>query len=246
MTEKLRHGPFPIPDQEEGFAETPVGKMQFEEIVGMDEPAVDMRLRLHMKGESIFKDRSFMSHNDTRRLEIKRIFLAALEGYGPANPVFLNWYGRIRKSRHAESGDELENVANSLAVLVSQRASDAYKKRVVVVRKEIIPEMQLSHLDGESSRTLNEINAKLQMLRMSPLSARDIFRRTRVRGRFDSDEWNTARMLHMLQLSLTLSVGEVAERLHTTKGMVHLVRRRYFRQEIVDMIHRLTGRKASK
>lgn len=156
MRESVDRSSLLVPGRDDLSFFPPVGQLSFDTITAMNEHDIDQRISLHLQGASPFKKGSpTLRWDENRRLEIKRIFLAKLEGFSFRDTHFAEWYEGPKK--------ELQDLEKALLITVSVHASDTLKKRIAEVSKKTAREaFLLSERTQEIQRVMSRINATLK------------------------------------------------------------------------------------
>jgi hypothetical protein len=168
--ESKKYGPFnKVKDQRDGFMEPLTGRLPFNEIFAMPETEVDKRLEGHLRGKSAFTD-SPPEVSEERKSEIKRIFLAVLEGFQAGGKTFADWFeemeGRSGKARTS-------NPQNYIGKLISVHASDAYRERREYAQRRVLFETELISPRPEVAAQMGRIQTVLLAKGLAPLKGLD-------------------------------------------------------------------------
>ncbi len=149
----------------------PVGQLSFDQITAMDEATLDRAFKERHGLDAIFKSEDTYNNKNTdlesaRRLEVKRITLARLEGYSLSKEM-ADWVGAARPG----TKDEIRSVQVSL----SRSLTEECKKRIHEVASQVerraatlVPPPNLLKME-------RRINAKLYRSGLPQMSLSDIF-----------------------------------------------------------------------
>lgn len=248
--ETPRHGPFKFPDpkqpdkftpdQSDGFMEPLPGRLPFEEIVNMNEEGVDKRLAEHLKDKPAFTDKPPHELSDERIAEIKRVFLAVLEGYQPGGESFAGWF-EPKKGEVARYSD----IRLNLERLMSDYGSQEFKQRRQYTAEQLLYETEMMSPTPDALKKLDEINTILERMGMRAMAMREIFLPARV---FFSDkpavehekvQWTVDRLLDVFLLKLQGETDErVGERFGVERPTIYQVRLRRFTPKAQEVIRR--------
>jgi len=208
----------------------PVGQLAFEKIIGMNELDIDRAFAERHGLQQVFKPKVFQPRKDgyqplgsdenveIRRLELKRITLARLEGIGlgPSSEMW-NWYDSVRK--------DINDPINALFTRLEAILTNDCKSRIKEVREKVAREAAVLAPSPNLRRLEKEVQAKLREMHQHPLSIGEIFNNERLPSHvgegLPSTRLNieTGLKLYLFKL-YNLSEAECATRLGTTRGTI--------------------------
>ena len=160
----------------------PVGQLEFEKITAMEESGLDRAfLERHGLGQVIEENHYHGEKKSGRRVELKRLILARLEGYSPSGPEIGEWY----MEQNAAGGDPI----NVLSQIINHVSTPETRFRIQEVQKRFAREA----LRLVPSEKLKSIEFKIQnILRqhgLRPLTIQEILPADKIpRARFVSGE----------------------------------------------------------
>jgi len=240
------------PGREDLSPVPPVGQLAFEKIIGMSEQDID-RAFLERHGlQQVFKPKVFQPRRDgwqywgsdenvaARRLELKRIILARLEGVGiGASSEIWNWYESVKK--------DIKNPIGSLKTTLKDILTDESKRRISEVWKKVAREAATLAPSPQLRKLEREIQAKLREMHQQPLSIGEIFNNERLPshvGGLTGMRLNleTGLKLYLLKLN-GLSNAECAERLGTTAGTISPLWAVYYTKHAKEVCRTALGMK---
>ncbi|OGG79295.1 hypothetical protein A3A39_01860 [Candidatus Kaiserbacteria bacterium RIFCSPLOWO2_01_FULL_54_13] len=234
------------PGQEDRSPWPPVGQLEFDKITAMDEEALDYAfkerhgLKEVLKPQKANYQQHYSAENvDARRLELKRIALARLEGIGlgPTSQIW-DWYDSMKK--------DAEDPVSSLRVILKNFLTDECKSRISDVREKVAREAAVLAPYSRLQKLEREIQAKLRRMGQQPLSINEIFKAERLPSHagegLQSTRLNleTGLKLYLLKLE-GLSNAECAQRLKTTKGTAESFWMIYFTEHAREICRAARG-----
>ncbi len=173
IEEKPMHRSLMTPGREEELSPwPPVGQLEFERITAMSEEDVDRAFKERHGLEGVFK-RSEKTQtlpyrlDSQRRLELKKMTLARLEGFPMSkSSVIWEWYDtRSGKSSGLE---------NDLKVTLSRILTDECKERIAQVEKSVAREAAINVPSDTLKKIEHDIQGVLHDHGLPPMSANDI------------------------------------------------------------------------
>jgi len=225
--QKLSHRSLTTPGREDLSPYPPVGQLSFERIIGMDEAVLDRAFKERHGLNEVFKpgkpdySRYYAKkeESDARRLELKRVILARLEGIGLGSKSRIwDWHASIKTDD--------KNPESTLRVILSNHLTDECKLRIEEVWKRLAREAAVLAPYPELKKLEKQVQTKLISLGQSPLSMVDIFRTEELPSHagkgLQSTRLNleTALKLYLLKLE-GLSHADCAQRLGITGNTVN-------------------------
>lgn len=164
--QKPMHRSLMTPGREDLSPWPPVGQLEFDKITAMDEETLD-RAFVERHGLSQVINKESYRNKTERRLELKRLILAKLEGYATQTNEIDNWYISTRDI-------EAENPARTLNVTLNRILTEDAKVRFRDVRHHIarealvlVPSEELQEIEQKIARIF--LNRKLKPLKVSEI-----------------------------------------------------------------------------
>ncbi len=174
------HRSLVTPGREDLSPYPPVGQIEMEKIVTMAEPELDRAFQERHNLDGIFKrDKHRYAYDGdgekvtARRLELKRVVLARLEGINVGDKSELwNWYDDPEEEREYPNHD--------LRSALTKYLTPECKKRINDVIRHVAREAAVHRPTAESRELEGKIAVRLKELRLDPLSAVEIFNEKRL------------------------------------------------------------------
>ena len=223
----------------------PVGQLDFERIVGMDEQTLDRAFKERHGLDEVFARDKSGHHYDgtdietvTRRLELKRIIFARLEGYSMSpNSILWTWYDEVTPGTY--SGHE------GLINIFSDYVNEECNKRIRRVQNRLAREAAVHHLTPEIAKLEKAIQLSLTHHGIEPLTVPQILNIAHLPPHAkvkDSISWDLA---YVLKLYFDMCEGSTNEEIaggrrlarRTLKTMVA----QYFSDEAKAAVRKIRG-----
>lgn len=217
--QKPMHPSLMTPGREDLSPWPPVGQLKFERIINMSEAEVDRSFQERHGLEAVFKksgktQRLPYRFDLERRLELKKMTLARLEGFSmDASSVIWEWYD-------TRSGEESEPETN-LRTTLFRILTNECKERIAQVEKSVAREAAI-HAPADAVKKIErDIGAVLRSKGLPPMSASEILNPEHIPHHKDgsaSGRWFTVEQvlkLFLLQLQ-GLSESDSAVRVGTS------------------------------
>ncbi len=229
MNENAKSGrdPFLVPGRTDAYMFPALGSLTLKKIVSMPTQDVEDRLRQHLRGKSPFINPELYSDDPDKRIRTSKIFLAVLEGVPIGGRSFEEWIDEIR----SHDGELLSSVRNFISVLIARQGSDAYKKRLAEVTRELMPEARVLRPSKKELTILRGINTVLREYGFLQLTVGEILAHRRIHGdasenKGDRTVWDNENLLKLFRLSLdgTLTSATLAERFGTSESSLSAIR----------------------
>ncbi len=215
----------------------PVGQLPFEQITALNEEQLDRAFKERHGLSEIFKNQTTKLRQKPyaretqagRRVEIKRIVLARLEGnsMGEKSKV-ADWSDRV----YSQTLDP----ERSLQVSLSRILTDECKKRIEEVRDAAAREAMLDVLPLNLQKIERDINAALLAKKLPPLTIREIFNPDNIpahqSGIGNGIKYGIEEFLRIFLMELQgYSESEIARRIGTTTNTLSSVKSKHFSNE---------------
>jgi hypothetical protein len=249
MEEKPMPRSLMTPGREDLSPWPPVGQLEFERIINMNEGEVERAFRERHGLNGVFKrsqkTQSFpYSRDSERRLELKKMTLARLEGFPMSrSSVIWEWYD-------TRSGEESEPEMNLRSTLF-RILTDECKQRITQVEESVAREAAINAPSDALKKVEHDIQTALRQHGLPPMSASEIINPEYIphhRGGSFGGSWFTVEQLlklFLLQIQ-GLSESESAQRMGTSvKSLEHLKSER-FSEEAKAAIRTVRGHKVLK
>lgn len=212
----------------------PIGQMKFEQIVQMKDAQLDRAILERHGLSKIFKsDTSNSIRTESRRVQIKRVVLARLEGYPTGQESELEkWYD--------PPNEETLSPLASLSVLFSRELTSECKKRIVDVTRKVAREAQIAQAPIKIRKIHREISNVLSRAGLTPLSVEEIFSTTKIpphaansaSNKYDVEFWLKYFLLRIQGNQLR----DTAEKLHVDEQVLHILPSRHLSKTARDTI----------
>lgn len=234
MHEAPKRDPFLIPGRTDASMAPRLGALNIHQIKHMPEGDVDARIYQHTKGASPFNARNGTSLDPVRRLELKRQFLAMLEGHSPSNADFIAW---VDEGREADT--LLTNPSNRVHVDRIHYASKEVQRRIKEVRS-MLPDVALRAPQQHELRILGNINHILYRHELGPLALNELLSSIAIGPR-------TTTVKNLLRIYEMRLHGMPYEAIEKSLGLAHgtcpVFMYRHFTPHAKDLLRRVRGKR---
>ncbi len=241
-----RRNPLLAPGRDDLSLWPPIGQMPFDRITAMSEEQLDAEFKLRHGLDEIFNVtdghvKPYQKDSQSgRRVEIKRIVLARLEGYPfDQNSELYDWTGPVKGG----SGDHGAVIKSKLVGILTP----ACKERMASVRKNVARDAAIQAPPEEVRLIMKKINSKLKSLQLEELSVHDIFLPDHLprHSEITSGEGGELNIYKLLKVFLLITQGhsnaECAARFSANQDSLTVRMSTYFSpkaKEVISIIRR--------